>query len=195
MEPVVTLSASFGRVGRHRAGSPRLRCPSSTAPSRWRSPGAVGADGRRHGARRAAHVGPGATLPAWPGGRARPAFGSAPTASASLGDHPEQAFRDQTERVIHQVAGTTGGVILGGPRPSSCATGRRRYTCDWTARAKHASSVQSASKASTNRRASCSGDGPCAQGVREALLPVSPRARPTTWSSIPLRSGSMTVSS
>ena len=42
------------------------------------------------------------------------AFGSAPTAArASLGDHPEQAIRDQTERVIHQVADTTGGVILG----------------------------------------------------------------------------------
>jgi hypothetical protein len=42
------------------------------------------------------------------------AFGSAPTAArASLGDQPEQAFRDQTERVIHRIADTTGGVILG----------------------------------------------------------------------------------
>jgi Cytidylate kinase-like family len=42
------------------------------------------------------------------------AFGSAPTAArASLGDHPEQAFRDQTERVLHQIADTEGGVILG----------------------------------------------------------------------------------
>lgn len=42
------------------------------------------------------------------------AFGSAPTAArASLGDQPEQAFRDQTERVIHQIADTEGGVILG----------------------------------------------------------------------------------
>ncbi len=42
------------------------------------------------------------------------AFGSAPTAArASLGDQPEQAFRDQTECVIHQISDTTGGVILG----------------------------------------------------------------------------------
>jgi cytidylate kinase len=42
------------------------------------------------------------------------AFGSAPTAArASLGDQPEQAFRDQTERILHQIADTQGGVILG----------------------------------------------------------------------------------
>jgi cytidylate kinase len=42
------------------------------------------------------------------------AFGSAPTAArASLGDQPEQAFRDQTERILNQVADTEGGVILG----------------------------------------------------------------------------------
>jgi cytidylate kinase len=42
------------------------------------------------------------------------AFGSAPTAArASLGDQPEQAFRDQTERILHQIADTDGGVILG----------------------------------------------------------------------------------
>jgi cytidylate kinase len=41
-------------------------------------------------------------------------FGAVPTASrASLGDQPEQAFRDQTERVLQQVAATDGGVILG----------------------------------------------------------------------------------
>jgi cytidylate kinase len=34
-------------------------------------------------------------------------------ARASLGDQPEQAFRDQTERVLQQVAETDGGVILG----------------------------------------------------------------------------------
>jgi len=42
------------------------------------------------------------------------AFGSAPTAArASLGDQPEQVFRDQTERVLRQVADEQGGVILG----------------------------------------------------------------------------------
>jgi cytidylate kinase len=41
-------------------------------------------------------------------------FGTVPSAArASLGDQPEQAFRDQTERVLHQVAETDGGVILG----------------------------------------------------------------------------------
>jgi len=42
------------------------------------------------------------------------AFGSAPTAArASLGDQPEQVFRDQTERVLRQIADEQGGVILG----------------------------------------------------------------------------------
>jgi cytidylate kinase len=41
-------------------------------------------------------------------------FGTVPSAArATLGDQPEQAFRDQTERVLHQVADTDGGVILG----------------------------------------------------------------------------------
>jgi cytidylate kinase len=41
-------------------------------------------------------------------------FGTVPSAArASLGDQPEQAFRDQTERVLHQIAATEGGVILG----------------------------------------------------------------------------------
>jgi len=41
-------------------------------------------------------------------------FGTVPSAArASLGDQPEQAFRDQTERVLQQIAETDGGVILG----------------------------------------------------------------------------------
>jgi cytidylate kinase len=41
-------------------------------------------------------------------------FGTVPSAArASLGDQPEVAFRDQTERVLHQIACTDGGVILG----------------------------------------------------------------------------------
>jgi len=41
-------------------------------------------------------------------------FGTVPTAArASLSDQPEQAFRDQTERVLQQIAHTEGGVILG----------------------------------------------------------------------------------
>jgi cytidylate kinase len=41
-------------------------------------------------------------------------FGTVPSsARATFGDQPEQAFREQTERVLHQVAETEGGVILG----------------------------------------------------------------------------------
>jgi cytidylate kinase len=41
-------------------------------------------------------------------------FGTVPSAArATFGDQPEQAFREQTERVLHQVAETEGGVILG----------------------------------------------------------------------------------
>jgi cytidylate kinase len=41
-------------------------------------------------------------------------FGTVPSAArVSLGDQPEQAFRDQTERVLQQIAATEGGVILG----------------------------------------------------------------------------------
>jgi cytidylate kinase len=41
-------------------------------------------------------------------------FGTVPSsARVTLGDQPEQAFRDQTERVLQQVADTQGGVILG----------------------------------------------------------------------------------
>jgi cytidylate kinase len=41
-------------------------------------------------------------------------FGTVPsTARASLGDQPEVAFREQTERILRQVADTEGGVILG----------------------------------------------------------------------------------
>jgi cytidylate kinase len=41
-------------------------------------------------------------------------FGTVPSAArATFGDQPEQVFREQTERVLHQVAETEGGVILG----------------------------------------------------------------------------------
>ena len=41
-------------------------------------------------------------------------FGTVPTAArASLGDQPEVAFREQTERILQQIARTDGGVILG----------------------------------------------------------------------------------
>jgi cytidylate kinase len=35
------------------------------------------------------------------------------TPNATLGDHPEQAFREETERVLRQTAEIDGGVILG----------------------------------------------------------------------------------
>jgi cytidylate kinase len=50
------------------------------------------------------------------------AFGTAPSASrAMVGDQPDQAFQFHTEQVIHQIATTTGGVILG--RGAACILG------------------------------------------------------------------------
>jgi cytidylate kinase len=42
-------------------------------------------------------------------------FASAPmgTNASTLGDQPEQAYREETERVLRQIANTNGGVILG----------------------------------------------------------------------------------
>jgi cytidylate kinase len=43
-----------------------------------------------------------------------PVFGSPPAPrSATVTDQPEHRYREETERVIHEIATTTGGVILG----------------------------------------------------------------------------------
>jgi cytidylate kinase len=55
------------------------------------------------------------------------AFGTAPTAArAATGDQPDQAFQFHTEQVIHQIASTTGGVILG--RGAACVLRERPRT-------------------------------------------------------------------
>src|ERR1700736_1795029 len=119
MAPVVTLSASFGaggsiigpRVAEH-LGVPFLDRAIPVAVAEALA--VPMADVVAHDERRT--PGTGRLLASLARAAAAPdtAFGSAPTAArASLGDQPEQAFRDQTERVIHQIAETTGGVILG----------------------------------------------------------------------------------
>lgn len=55
------------------------------------------------------------------------AFGTAPTAArVTTGDQPDQAFQFHTEQVIHQIASTTGGVILG--RGAACILADRPRT-------------------------------------------------------------------
>ena len=119
MAPVVTLSASFGAGGSvigplvaERLGLPFLDRAIPVAVAEALA--VPMSDVTAHDERRT--PGFGRLLASLARAAAAPdtAFGSAPTAArASLGDAPEQAFRDQTERVIHQVADTTGGVILG----------------------------------------------------------------------------------
>ena len=119
MAPVVTLSASFGAGGS--VIGPRV-AEELELPFLDRAiPVAVAealslpmADVMAHDERRTSGLGRLFASLARAAAAPDTAFGSAPTAArASLGDHPEQAFRDQTERIIHQVADTTGGVILG----------------------------------------------------------------------------------
>ncbi len=119
MATVVTLSASFGAGGSivgplvaERLGLPFLDRAIPVAVAKALA--VPMADVVAHDGRRAPSLG--RTLANLARAAAAPdtAFGSAPTAArASLGDQPEQAFRDQTEQVLHQIAGTTGGVILG----------------------------------------------------------------------------------
>jgi Cytidylate kinase-like family len=119
MAPVVTLSASFGAGGSligprvaERLGLPFLDRAIPTAVAEALAvpmADAIAHDGRRTPSlgRLLANLARAAAAP-------DTAFGSAPTAArASLGDQPEQAFRDQTERVLQQIADTDGGVILG----------------------------------------------------------------------------------
>ena len=119
MAPVVTLSASFGAGGSivgplvaEHLGLPFLDRAIPVAVAEALA--VPMADAVAHDERRTPSLG--RVLASLARAAAAPdtAFGSAPTAArASLGDQPELAFRDQTERVIHQIADTTGGVILG----------------------------------------------------------------------------------
>jgi cytidylate kinase len=119
MAPVVTLSASFGAggsvIGPKVAEELGLTFLDRAIPVAVAEALAVPiSDVMAHDERRT--PGLGRLLASLARAAASPdtAFGSAPTAArASLGDQPEQAFRDQTERILHQIADTTGGVILG----------------------------------------------------------------------------------
>jgi cytidylate kinase len=119
MATVVTLSASFGAggsiIGPRVAEELDLKFLDRAIPTAVAEALAVPmADVMAHDERRT--PGFGRLLANLARAAAAPdtAFGSAPTAArASLGDQPEQAFRDQTERILHQIADTEGGVILG----------------------------------------------------------------------------------
>jgi cytidylate kinase len=119
MAPVVTLSASFGAGGSivgplvaEHLGLPFLDRAIPVAVAKALA--VPMADVVAHDERRTPSIGRMLANLARAAAAPDTAFGSAPTAArASLGDQPEQAFRDQTERVIHQIADTTGGVILG----------------------------------------------------------------------------------
>jgi cytidylate kinase len=119
MAPVVTLSASFGAggsvIGPQVAEQLDLPFLDRAIPVAVAEALAVPmADVMAHDERRTsgfgrlfANLARAAVLP-------DTEFGTVPAAArTSLGDHPEQAFRDQTERVLHQIAETDGGVILG----------------------------------------------------------------------------------
>jgi cytidylate kinase len=119
MAPVVTLSASFGAggsiIGPRVAEELGLPFLDRAIPVAVAEALAVPmSDVMAHDERRTSGLGRLFASLARAAAAPDTAFGSAPTAArASLGDQPEQAFRDQTERIIHQVAETNGGVILG----------------------------------------------------------------------------------
>jgi cytidylate kinase len=119
MAPVVTLSASFGAggsvIGPRVAEALGLRFLDRAIPVAVAEALAVPmTEVMAHDERRTSGLGRLFASLARAAAAPDTAFGSAPTAArASLGDQPEQAFRDQTERVIHQFADTEGGVILG----------------------------------------------------------------------------------
>ncbi len=118
MAPVVTLSASFGAGGSligprvaERLGLPFLDRAIPVAVAEALA--VPMADAMAYDERR--KTGMGRALASLARAAAAPdtVFGTAPTARTSLSDQPEQAFRDETERVLHQIAETRGGVILG----------------------------------------------------------------------------------
>jgi cytidylate kinase len=119
MAPVVTLSASFGAggsvIGPQVAEELGLPFLDRAIPVAVAEALAVPmTDVMAHDERRAsgfgrlfANLARAAALP-------DTEYGTVPsTARVALGDQPEQAFRDQTERVLQQIAATEGGVILG----------------------------------------------------------------------------------
>jgi cytidylate kinase len=119
MAPVVTLSASFGAggsvIGPQVAEQLGLQFLDRAIPVAVAEALAVPmTDVMAHDERRTSGVGRLFASIARAAALPDTEFGTVPSAArASLGDQPEQAFRDQTERVLHQIACTGGGVILG----------------------------------------------------------------------------------
>jgi cytidylate kinase len=119
MAPVITLSASFGAggsiVGPQVADQLGLPFLDRAIPVAVAEALAVPmADVMAHDERRTSGFGRLFASLARAAALPDTEFGTVPSAArASLGDQPEQAFRDQTERVLQQVAETDGGVILG----------------------------------------------------------------------------------
>jgi cytidylate kinase len=119
MAPVVTLSASFGAggsfIGPKVAEALELPFLDRAIPVAVAEALAVPmSDVMAHDERRTSGMGRLFASLARAAAAPDTAFGSAPTAArASLGDQPEQAFREQTERVLRQIADEQGGVILG----------------------------------------------------------------------------------
>lgn len=119
MAPVVTLSASFGAggsvVGPQVAEQLGLQFLDRAIPVAVAEALAVPmADVIAHDERRTSGFGRLFASLARAAALPDTEFGTVPAAArASLGDQPEQAFRDQTERVLRQIADTEGGVILG----------------------------------------------------------------------------------
>ena len=191
MAPVVTLSASFGAggsvVGPQVAEQLGLPFLDRAIPVAVAEALAVPmADVIAHDERRTsgfgrlfANLARAAALP-------DTEFGTVPTTTrASLGDQPEQAFRDQTERILHQVADTDGGVILG--RAAAIvlrdATRRLHVRLDGPldARVQRAVGLEGIDEdAGAQARGR---DRPRPRGVREALLQVRRARTPATTTS------------
>jgi cytidylate kinase len=119
MAPIVTLSASFGSggsfIGPKVAEALDLPFLDRAIPVAVAEALAVPmADVVAHDERRTSGVGRLFANIARAAALPDTEYGTVPSAArATLGDQPEQAFRDQTERVLHQIAATEGGVILG----------------------------------------------------------------------------------
>jgi cytidylate kinase len=119
MAPIVTLSASFGSggsiIGPQVAEELGLPFLDRAIPVAVAEALAVPmTDVMAHDERRSSGLGRLFANLARAAAAPDTVFASAPmAANATLGDQPEQAFRDETERVLRQVAATEGGVILG----------------------------------------------------------------------------------
>ena len=119
MAPVVTLSASYGAggsiIGPRVAERLRLPFLDRAIPVAVAEALAVPmADAVAHDERRKPGLGRALASLARAAAAPDTVFGTAPTATrGALADQPEQAFREETERVLHQIADTDGGVILG----------------------------------------------------------------------------------